>query len=348
MTRVQQSAVHSIMNCRTSALGGLKAVCQDCDNEFYLYRSCGNRNCPRCQSIKQMRWVESRKSEFIDATYYHAVFTVPAELNSIFLKYQQKCYNLLFKSVSETLLSMGEDPRYLGGQIGFVAILHTWGSTLSYHPHLHVMILGIGLKGGLMPINPKHKDYLFPVKALSRLFRGKFLSGLKTLNLSECVDYDSLYAQDWVVYMKDNLPQSSHVVEYLGRYTHRIAISDSRIVTHDDSHVTFRYKDYKDHSSIKEMTLQKSEFTRRYLMHVLPKGFRKVRFYGLLANRSKEEKLELLRNFLKCRKVQDHFKGKNTVQILKLKYGQNACSCRKCGSDRFSYFRVPPIYENTS
>ena len=335
----QRRAVIDIMQCRTDVLGGVKTVCRDCENEFYTYRSCGNRNCAQCQAIKQLRWVESRSSEVVDTTYYHAVFTVPAELNDFILHNQKDGYNLLFRCVSDTLITMAADKKRLNAKIGFICILHTWGSNLSFHPHIHVILMGCGLNHLGQVVQPKG-TFLFPVKAMSKLFRGKFLAGLKELDAP--VDYDSLYQKDWVVYLKDSMAGPDHVLKYLGRYTHRVAISNQRIISYDENHVTFNYKDYHDGNKIKQMTLSTEEFTRRFLLHVLPQGFRKVRFYGLLANRSKKENLELLRRLLKCSQRADRFKGKSSEEILKCLFGKRYCSCPRCGSLNLERIPVPP------
>ena len=335
----QRKAVIDIMRCRTDVMGGVKTVCRECKNEFYVYRSCGNRNCSRCQAVKQIRWVESRSSEVVDTTYYHAVFTVPAELNDYILHNQKDGYNLLFRCVSDTLTAMAADKRRLNAQIGFICILHTWGSNLSFHPHIHVILMGCGLNRLGQVVHPTGK-FLFPVKAMSKLFRGKFLDGLKHLNAQ--VDYDSLYQKDWVVYLKDSIAGPEHVLKYLGRYTHRVAISNQRIISYDENSVTFRYKDYHDGNKIKQMTLTSEEFTRRFLLHVLSKGFQKVRFYGLLANRSKQKTLELLRRLLKCPPRLNKFKNVSTEDMLKMLFGKCYCSCPSCGSTNLLRVPVPP------
>ena len=335
----QKRAVINIMQCRTDIMGGVKTVCRDCKNEFFIYKSCGNRNCSRCQAVKQIRWVESRSSEVVDTTYYHAVFTVPAELNEYLFHNQKEGYNLLFKCVSDTLNDMAADKKRLNAKIGFICILHTWGSNLCFHPHIHVILMGCGLNQFGKLAVPKG-SYLFPVKAMSKLFRGKFLAALKNFKVS--ADYNSLYQKDWVVYLKDSMTGPDHVLKYLGRYTHRVAISNQRIISYDDTSVTFRYKDYHDGNRIKQMTLTTEEFTRRYLLHVLPKGFRKIRFYGLLANRSKSEKLRLLRHLLKCPVRSDRFKGISTAELLKIQFGDRYCSCPNCGSSNLIRIKVPP------
>lgn len=335
----QHRAIRDITSCRTAALGGIKISCQNCEYEYYSYRSCRNRNCSQCQSFKQILWTEARSCEVVDTTYYHSVFTVPAELNGIFLNHQKECYNLLFKAVSSTLMTLAADKKYLGAQIGFICILHTWGSVLSFHPHIHVMLMGCGLTR----INKlAEKDgFLFPVKVMSRLFRGKMLAGLKKLDFSEDIDYTELYKKEWVVYMKDSVSGPDNVIRYLSRYTHRIAISNERIVSYDSDTVSFNYKDYKDGSKVKVMSLTTDEFTRRFLLHVLPKGFRKVRFYGLLANRNKAEKLEILRRLLKSPKRISKFAGKSAEEKLVLAFGSKYCTCPKCGSGNLTITNIP-------
>lgn len=325
----QEKAIRDIRRCRTSEMGGVKTVCMDCEESFFTYRSCGNRNCS-CQAMKQYRWAETKSCELLKTNYYHAVFTVPDDLNPIFLRNQKACYDLLFRSVSETLETLASDPKHLNGKIGFICILHTWGSNLCYHPHIHVIIMGCGLNHHQLVI-PKG-NFLFPVKVMSKLFRGKFLDGLKKLSLKEIVNYSELYAKDWVVYVKDAFPGSNHVIQYLSRYTHRIAISNQRIVSYDETSVIFRYKDYRDHNTVKEMTLSKEEFMRRYLLHVLPKGFCKIRSYGLLANRSKAECLKVLRILLRMPKTEDRYKGKSAYEILAMVNEKKYCTCPNCGS----------------
>ena len=338
----QNDALRSISTCRTAVLGGTKIVCGDCGHEQYLYKSCGNRNCPQCNSIKQLKWKEARSSEFIQVTYFHAVFTVPSQLHELFLAHPKKCYNALFKAVSETLLTLAADPKHLDARIGFVCVLHSWGATLSFPPHLHVMIPGCGLNHLNKLVTPKG-NFLFPVKVMSSLFRGKLLDELKRLSLDDSIDYRTLYNKDWVVYLKESMPGSKHVVDYLSRYTHKIAITSKRIVSRDSESVTFRYKDYRDHNKVKEMTLSEEEFMRRYLLHVLPKGFTRIRFYGLLSNRSKKDALDLIRRLLNQTPPEDRLKNRSVFEILTLLFGDHYCCCRKCGSKNLSQITVAPV-----
>ena len=342
LTYPQQKTVNDICQCRTPALGGTRYFCNDCGHTRYVFRSCGNRSCP-CQAFKQAKWVDARSAEVVDVTYYHAVFTVPCTLNDVIYHHQRECYDLLFQAVSKTLLEMGADKRHMNAKLGFMCFLHTWGSTILYHPHMHVILLGCGLSKSGKLVYPKGKgNYMLPVKAMSRLFRGKFLDGLKKFNFSESVDYTDLYSKDWVVYMKDSVSGPDHVIEYLGRYTTRIAISNSRIVSHTSEEVTFSYKDYRDNCTKKTMSLSSQEFSRRFMMHVLPRGFRKIRFYGFLSNRSKEASLCMIRNLLKCEKREASLKDKSAAQIMLIKYGHDCSKCSNCGSSNISITNVLP------
>ena len=276
--------------------------------------------------------IKHQKScELLKTTYFHAVFTVPDDLNPVMLRNQKACYDLLFRSVSETLETLASDPKHLNARIGFICVLHTWGSNLQYHPHIHVIIMGCGLNQAEQLVMPKG-DFLFPVKVMSKLFRGKFLDGLKKLSLEETIDYSNLYGKDWVVYVKDAFPGSNHVIKYLSRYTHRIAISNQRIISYDSTSVTFRYKDYRDGNAIKEMTLSTEEFMRRYLLHVLPKGFCKIRSYGLLSNRHKKKCLKILRILLNMPERKDRYKDKSVYEILAMIDEKRYCTCPRCGS----------------
>ena len=270
------------------------------------------------------------------------MFTVPDDLNPVMLRNQKACYDLLFRSVSETLETLASDPKHLNARIGFICVLHTWGSNLQYHPHIHVIIMGCGLNQAEQLVMPKG-DFLFPVKVMSKLFRGKFLDGLKKLSLEETIDYSNLYGKDWVVYVKDAFPGSNHVIKYLSRYTHRIAISNQRIISYDSTSVTFRYKDYRDGNAIKEMTLSTEEFMRRYLLHVLPKGFCKIRSYGLLSNRHKKKCLKILRILLNMPERKDRYKDKSVYEILAMIDEKRYCTCPRCGSRNLSREWVYPL-----
>lgn len=347
-TLEQRDALKCISVCRTNKLGGTKITCSDCGHEQFLYKSCGNRNCPKCNSLKQLCWKEARSSEAINTSYYHAVFTVPDDLNPLFLQHPKECYNLLFQATADTLQTLANDPKRLNAKIGFICVLHSWGATMCYHPHLHVIIPGCGLKHGTQLIIPKDK-FLFPVKVMSTLFRGKFLDGLKQLNFDadtdEEIPYSELYKRDWVVFLKESMPGNTHVIEYLSRYTHKIAISNSRIVSWDEKNVTFKYKDYRDNNKIKEMTLTCDEFIRRLMLHVLPKGFTKVRFFGFLSNRAKAIALAQIRRLLNQEPTENRFKGKSNFEILTILYGDKFGCCHNCGSRNILQKYLVPVFE---
>lgn len=323
----QRKALRDIRRCRTPELGGVKVHCNSCGSDFYHYRSCGNRNCPVCQGMKQAIWVEERLSEAVDVPYYHAVFTVPSELNPSFLGKPRGMYDILFSAASDTLLTLGMDRDRLGGKIGFICVLHTWGASLTFHPHLHVILPACGLSGDKL-VRPKHDGFLFPVRVMSELFRGKFLDRMQRAGFAVPV---AACRKDWVVYVKDTSHAGENVISYLGRYTHRVAISDSRIQTVSDSDVTISYKDYRD-DCVKEMTLSRSEFIRRFLLHVLPRGFRKIRFYGFLANRNRKKSLKTLRRLLNCTVHVNRFRDLTKVEILSLLYDRDYSVCPCCGS----------------
>lgn len=335
---VYSKSLSDICECRTPARGGYMMECRDCGKTVYHYRSCGNRNCPVCQSMKQLTWVESRKSEALNVTYYHIVFTIPSELNVLCIKHPEKMYDALFKAASSTLLDLAKDKRRFGAKPGFVCVLHTWGSNLSLHPHLHCLMPGCGIRDQKLVL-PKHGKFMFPVKVMSKLFRGKYLAILRELGF----DFPhSLYNTDWVVYLKPSPGKGENVIEYLGRYTHRVAISDSRITAFGDDYVSFNYKDYRDHDRVKSMTLTSTEFCRRFLMHILPSGFRKIRFYGFLSNRRKDANLKLLRRLLNSPALENAFKGLSHYEILKLVKNIDVTVCPCCGSHNV---RISPLMD---
>lgn len=306
----QLAAANAIKSCKTGDLGYNTSICDECGHIELHSCSCRNRSCPNCQSVLKEVWIDSRRSEVLDARYFHVVFTVPHTLNSLFLANKRLLYDLLFSAASQTLLSLSQDRRYLGAEPGIIMVLHTWGQTLVYHPHVHCIISGAGLTRDHRIVT-SGKSFFIPIKAAMKLFRGKFMAALKRYRSSgkliipeSCIDLampegwqafvDDLYASDWCPYIKETFNGNGNAISYLGRYTHRVAISNGRITDMTDDTVSFWYKDYKDHSSRKEMTLSHDEFIRRFLMHVLPKRFQKIRYFGFLSNGSKARKLRLL------------------------------------------------------
>jgi hypothetical protein len=311
LSPVQRHAMRAIETCRSSALGGHLEQCDACGTQRYLYHSCRNRHCPKCQTRAKERWLAGRQAELLPVPYYHVVFTLPHTLNALAQGNPRIMLGLLFDSAARTLLEFGENPRWLGGQIGLTMVLHTWGQNLNQHLHLHCLVSGGALAQDGRWMHPR-RGFLFPVKALSMVFRGKFLEGLKrafehaslklaggTATLADMRGRNGLFAalraQPWVVYAKRPFAGPAQVLQYLGRYTHRVALTNNRLVNLDEHEVAFRYKDYAHGNRRCVMHLPADEFIRRFLLHVLPKGFMRIRHYGLLGNRGKRHKLSAAR-----------------------------------------------------
>jgi hypothetical protein len=307
--------MRAIEVCRTAELGGHIDQCDHCGQRRISYNSCRNRHCPKCQSLEKERWLEARKKDLLPTSYYHLVFTLPEGLRPLALRNQKVVYNLLFKAASETLLQLAKDRKHLGAEIGFIALLHTWSQTLIDHPHVHCVVTGGGLSADGQRWISSRSGFLIPVKVLSSLFRGKFLDHLEKAYESGKLKFPGqieglkggpafekfltdLYGQKWVVYCKPPLKKVEQVVEYLGRYTHRVALSNDRLVASGGSRVTFRWRDSADGDKIKLLTLEALEFIRRFLLHVLPDRFVKIRHYGLLSNRGRKIKLERCQKLL--------------------------------------------------
>lgn len=337
----------AIISCKTPVLGGNINICDDCGHSKVHYNSCRNRHCPCCQGLVKEKWIDKRKSEVVNAPYFHVVFTVPSELNPLFYTNKKLLYSLFYKASAETLAELSKDPRHLGAEIGFMSILHTWGQDLSYHPHLHCIVLGGGLTKDLKFVASKD-DFLFPVRVVSRLFRGKFLDALKcfyknnsltfagesakyrnSYNFNELLSI--LYKKEWVPHIKETFKGAANVIEYLGRYTHRVAISNARILKIAPDGITFRVKDYKNNCNTTR-TLKPVEFIRRFLMHVLPKGFVRIRHYGILSNRSKKVKLQICRNLLKGHYEKTLLEGLSAAEIIQKLFNVDISCCSNCGS----------------
>ena len=316
----QRRALEKIVTCQTVAQGIHQRRCGSCSYQSFVPNSCRSRYCPRCLGAQQAKWFDARTAELLEVPYFHVVFTLPHELGPVALQNQKKLYTLLFRAASRTLLELGKDPKRLGAQLGFLAVLHTWGQNLHHHPHLHCIVPGGGLH--LAPEEPEgytwvssQPKYLFPVQVLSKLFKGKFLAGLRQLYedgelefFGECdflkvrANFENLLrklsSKGWVVYSKPPFAGPKQVLAYLARYTHRIAISEARIIAFEDGVVTFRWKDYSDGAKKKVMKLKAAEFLRRYLLHVLPSGFHRLRYYGFFGNRYRKERLALCRRLI--------------------------------------------------
>jgi hypothetical protein len=300
----------AITRCRTAALGGHRDQCSDCGHTAISYNSCRNRHCPRCQGNARLRWLQARERELLPASYVHVVFTLPRELAPLALQNKRLIYNLLFHTSAATLLEIARDPRHLGAEIGFFSVLHTWDQRLQHHPHVHCVLAA----GGLAPDHSRwissRRSFFLPVKVLSRVFRGKFVAGLKTafqagalqfhghlLPLAEPRAFASwlrpLFRHDWVVYSRRPFAGPEHMLRYLGAYTHRVAISNSRLVALSEGNVTFRWRDSAHGNKKRIMTLTVDEFLRRFLLHLLPRGFMRIRNFGFLANRQRATLLPL-------------------------------------------------------
>jgi len=312
----QLKAFRAIQRCRTAALGGHLDTCSGCGYQAAIsYNSCRNRHCPKCQTQAREQWLAARQRELLATQYFHVVFTVPHQLNVLALDNPRVFYDLLFSASAQTLLQVAKDPKHLGAEIGWISILHTWGQNLLLHPHIHCVIPS----GGLSPdhsrwVRPRY-PFLLPVKVLSRVFRGKFCAGLKRLYRRKricCTGVTSaltdpkqfsellrrMHRQDWVVYAKPAFGGPMQVLHYLGRYTHRVAISNHRLLAFDGERVTFRWKDYAHGGKHRKMTVAATEFLRRFFLHVLPKGFVRIRHFGFLANRLRASLIPVCRRAL--------------------------------------------------
>jgi len=316
LCRAQRRALRAIARCRTAALGGHRAVCTACGAERITYNSCRNRHCPKCQRVATERWLAARRREVLPIPYFHVVFTLPHTLNPLAQSHPRLIYQLLFQAAASTLTRFGRDRRQLGGDLGGTAVLHTWGQTLTQHVHVHCVVTG----GALAPAGarwiPARPGFLFPVRALTKVFRGRYLAGLRRAfdrgdlhltgglaTLAEPTAFaawlDELCTQAWVVYCKPPFAGPEHVLAYLGRYTHRVALSNDRLLAVLDGRVRFRWRDYADGDRVKVMELEVDEFLRRFLLHVVPDGFVRIRHFGLLANRRRAAALAQCRVLLR-------------------------------------------------
>ena len=311
----QRRVLQDVTACRTAALGGHVEQCDQCGHQQIAYNSCRNRHCPKCQAKAAADWMEAREAELLPVEYFHVVFTLPATLGPIALQNPRVVYGLLFRAAAETLQQVAADPNHLGAEIGFLAVLHTWGQNLQHHPHVHCIVPGGGLSPDASQWVACRPQFFLPVRVLSRVFRGKFLALLRAAfdqgrlafhgelsHLADPREFQRRLADsartEWVVYAKPPFGGPQQVLKYLARYTHRVAISNRRLVVLENGQVTFRWKDYAHGSKQKTMTLTAIEFIRRFLLHVVPLGFVRIRHYGFLANRVCREKLELCRTLL--------------------------------------------------
>ncbi len=298
----QRKHLSQLARCHSDASGGTRIECNSCGHRHYIYHSCRNRHCPSCQGSKRDQWISRQQQYLLDVPYFHVVFTMPHELNQLCLRFPKIMYNLLFKSSWATIETFSSDPKYLGAKTGMTAVLHTWSQNLGLHPHLHCIIPGGGVtSSGKWKQTRSKGKYLFPGKSLKGVYKGIFLKKLKQLAASGVLPLsyelkEKLYAMKWVVYAKQAFGKPQFVIEYLGRYTHKIAISNYRLLQVSQRHIRFKYKDYKDSAKQKEMTLSTPEFIRRFAMHILPHKFVRIRHYGILSFRARNELIPTLQS----------------------------------------------------
>jgi hypothetical protein len=359
LSRAQRRAMRAIETCRTAALGGHRETCDTCGVERLAYNSCRNRHCPKCQTLAKERWLAARRAELLPVEYFHVVFTLPHTLNALAQGNPRVLYTLLFHTVAATLTTFGRDPRHLGGELGGTAILHTWGQNLSQHLHLHCVVPG----GALSPDGARWiaapRGFLFPVRALAQVFRGKYLAALQrafttgqlvfagsVAGLAEPAAFAAWLADlrqhAWVVYAKRPFGGPTQVLEYLGRYTHRVAISNERLVSHDEGLVRFRWKDYADGAQTKVMALAAEEFIRRFLLHVVPGGFVRIRHFGFLANRARGAKLAQCRALLGPPPAPAAAASESVAALMLRLTGIDIARCPLCPQGRLHVTEILP------
>ena len=337
-----RAVFEKLKHCHTAQIGMHRFQCDEseCKHVHWQYHSCGNRHCPNCGSWKKEEWIEFKMADLLPTSYYHVVFTLPHELNPLIMHQRTALFKLLFQASAHTLLSLGKDQQHLGAEIGITSILHTWGQELSFHPHVHCIVSGGGVRNAIwVPEKRKRNNFLFPKAAMQKIFKGFFMHHLRVLFKKQLIQIDNADFQKlisaigykkWNVYAKKPFGGPGQVVEYLGRYTHKVAITHHRILNIADQAVTFRYKDYSDADKIKEMTLPLPEFLRRFEQHILPKGFVKIRSYGFLKNYNKRQRLNELRVKMKLPPAPPKVRIPVQQRMLE-KYGKDISRCPKCG-----------------
>jgi hypothetical protein len=354
--------MRAIERCRTAALGGHVEQCDTCGHQRIAYNSCRNRHCPKCQSLAKARWLEARLADLLPVEYFHVVFTLPEQLASLALQNKRVVYNLLFSAAAETLRTIAADPRHLGAELGFLAVLHTWGQTLRHHPHLHCVIPGGGLAVDGERWISCRPGFFLSVYVLARLFRRLFLQGLEhayendKLTFNGSLAYlakarafqrllDSLRAREWLVYAKPPFGGPAQVLAYLGRYTHRVAISNHRLLSLKDGSVTFKWRDYQHANQQSLMTLKTDEFIRRFLLHVLPRGFQRIRQFGWLANRRRRDQLVRCRQLLGAAVPTTASLPSDYKSFFETITGESLDHCRVCrtGHMKFAGPLVPVV-----
>ncbi len=339
LAAIQQRAVEDLCACRTQAMGSRHFKCDACGAQKVVYCSCGNRHCPKCQRLAKERWLSARRAELLAVPYFHLVFTLPHELNRLAQASPRTIYRLLFEAASRTLLEFGANPRWLGGELSVTLVLHTWGQNLSQHLHVHALVSGGALSVDAAQFIRPRRGFLFPVRALSKVFRGKYLAALEREFAGGRLKIDidahtglvhTLRAHDWVVYAKRPFAGPDSVLQYLGRYTHRVALSNERLVAFDGQRVRFRWRDYAHGDRLKVLSLEAQEFMRRFLLHVLPKGFMRIRHYGLIANRGKAAKLAAARTALNQPAPLAASQPETVAEFWKRITGMDLARCPQC------------------
>jgi predicted Zn-ribbon and HTH transcriptional regulator len=352
-------AMNAIMRCRTSALGSHKDKCDKCGHVNIHHNSCRNRHCPKCQGLNQIKWADRLAAALLPVKYFHIVFTIPEELNRLTLVNQECMYNILFKAVSDTILMLAKDKKHIGVNTGLVAVLHTWGQNLMDHPHLHIMVPA----GGLDPLSQywkySPKNFFIPVKVLSRVFRGKFLALLKKAYKDKQLTFageiaplrqvgnfkqllDTVYKKEWVVNSQRSSSKTggAQIIEYMARYSHRVAISNDRILGIEDDQVAFTWKDNKDKGKQKVMHLDGVEFIRRFMLHILPDSFCKIRYYGIFASCKRTTVLKQIKKDLGRKAVKAKYTGLPWNEVVLLLTGNDPLQCPKCKAGRMIQFEV--------
>lgn len=352
-SEVQQKASHAILNCKTGRLGVNVSVCPDCGHKEFYNNSCRDRNCPNCQAVKKELWVDARRSEVISAPYFHVVFTLPHELNTLIYCNQKLLYGLFHRCCAKTLLELSADPKHLGAVPGIIQVLHTWDQELNYHVHMHCIISGGGLTKN-QKIRKSRSSFFIPVYVLRDKFKGKFLSELNRLyqdgelsfsascrKLANSYEWsafrDKLYKKDWCPFVKETFNGFGNAIEYLGRYTHKIAISNSRLLSVTDTHVSFSARAKNPGGPRRVIVLTHEEFIRRFLMHVLPSGFQKIRYYGFLNNRMKSKNLKLICRIQGRQRFKSRYTDMTMAELLYAVWKVDVRICTECGC-----FRMQP------
>jgi len=349
---VSKQVFSKLHHCHTAANGVHTYRCNDgqCNQLHHQYHSCGNRHCPNCGGLKKEQWIENLTAELLPTSYYHVVFTLPHEFHSLILGNRRALFKLLFDAASQTLLQFAKDPQWLGGKCSITAVLHTWGQQLSFHPHVHCIVSGGGVDESDCWVKAKRSNdkFIFPVAALKAVFKGIFLKGLRQLVQQQTLQLEGIAVEEvikkagykkWNVYAKSPFGSVANVVAYLGRYTHKIAITAHRIVSISEHSVLFKYRDYADDNLQKEMRLSHLEFLRRFELHILPKGFVKIRHYGLLQNHGKRKRLSKIRQQLKLSPLAPKVQVPVAVRMLE-QYGKDITLCPKCNSGKLVLIHI--------